>query len=451
MTPLLLLALAAGPSADTWPGFRGDGTSRTAAKNLPVAWSPKDGVAWRIATTGYGQSAPVVWKDAVYLTAINGPEKETLIVAKFAAADGRKLWEKTFPASQKGKNNPMMSRAAGTPAADAVGVVALFESGDLIALTPNGSVRWQRSLGKEFGDFKNNHGHGSSPVQTADAVLVLVDHAGPSYLIAVNKGDGSTKWKADRPSRNSWTSPVVAEVGGKPVAVVSSGGAATGYDAATGAKRWEFDGLKGNTIASPTASGDVIVMAAGDDRMKPDAKLSAESNRAVRLSAGEPTTVWKAKKVLGNTASPLVHAGHAYFADKNGFVHCLDAATGEERYSERLDNPCWATPIGAGEHVYFFGKDGVTTVLKAGPGYEKVSSNRLWSAADFDAKKEAAKTTQVVPGPPPGKGPAGGPPVPKGELDAIRYSAVGDVVYGAAAVDGAFFLRTGTELVCVRR
>ena len=45
----------------------------------------------------------------------------------------------------------------------------------------------------------------------------------------------------------------------------------------------------------------------------------------------------------------------------------------------------------------------------------------------------------------------GGPPVPKEELEATRYSAVGDVVYGVAAVDGALLVRTGTELVCVRQ
>jgi hypothetical protein len=28
---------------------------------------------------------------------------------------------------------------------------------------------------------------------------------------------------------------------------------------------------------------------------------------------------------------------------------------------------------------------------------------------------------------------------------------VGDVVYGVAAVDGAFLVRTGTELYCVRQ
>ena len=45
------------------------------------------------------------------------------------------------------------------------------------------------------------------------------------------------------------------------------------------------------------------------------------------------------------------------------------------------------------------------------------------------------------------------PPLPakgKEEMEAMLADAVGDVVYGAAAVDGAIFLRTGTELYCVR-
>lgn len=41
-------------------------------------------------------------------------------------------------------------------------------------------------------------------------------------------------------------------------------------------------------------------------------------------------------------------------------------------------------------------------------------------------------------------------PLPKDELDAIRYSTVGDVVYGGEVADGAFVARTGTELICVR-
>jgi hypothetical protein len=176
----------------------------------------------------------------------------------------------------------------------------------------------------------------------------------------------------------------------------------------------------------------------------------------VRLTEKDGTpafeTVWGAKKVVSGTASPVLHRGHAYFVSKSGFVHCLDLATGEERYAERLEDPAWATPVAAGDHVYFFGKAGVTTVLKAGPEFEQVAVNRVWTREEYEARMAAAKkaAADTLPKPPEGKGPGGGPPLPKEELEATRYSAVGDVVYGVAAANGAFFLRTGTELICVR-
>lgn len=456
MTPHLLLALvlAAPPGADTWPGFRGDGTGRTAARDLPLTWTPADGVAWRVTTPGYGQSSPAVWKDRVYLTAVEGKEKETLHVLCYALADGKELWRRTFPATQKGRNNPMMSRAAPSPVADAAGVVAFFEGGDLFALTPDGNDRWGRHLAKEFGELRNNHGLASSPAQTDRAVFVLVDHQGPSYLLAVDKGDGSTLWKADRPSRTSWTSPVVASAGGDPAVLVSSGGAVTAYDAGSGKKLWELDGLVGNTQPSATVLGDRLVIGASENVQKPDAAGTARSNCCLKLTAGGPgyEVAWRGAKVSAGTASPLAHAGHVYLVDKLGFVQCLDLATGTEAYRERLPGQVWATPVGAGDRVYVWGKDGITTVLKTGPEPEVLATNRLWSADDFAARKEAAKKTagDVPTGPPGGRKGPGGPTVPPEELEAIRYSAVGDVVYGVAAVDGAFVVRTGTELLCVR-
>ena len=448
MTALLLaVALSAPAAADTWPGFRGDGSSRTAARNLPTDWAPDKNIAWRVGLPGYGQSAPVVWKDRVYLTAVEGAEKETLHVLCLDAGSGKRRWAKTFAATQTGKNNPTTSRAAPTPVADAAGVYAFFEGGDLVALTPDGEVRWRRSLSTEFGELKNNHGLAGSPAQTADTLFVLADHQGPSYLLAVNKADGKDRWKADRPSRTSWTSPIVVEVAGKPLVVVSSGGAVTGYDAATGKPTWELTGLAGNTMPSPTVAGDLLVIGAGENARKPDPQATAKSNCGLKLTSTGYEVVWRGRRVSAGTASPLAHAGHVYLVDKAGILHCLDAATGAVRYSERLVNPAWATPVGAGDHVYVFGKDGVTTVLKTGPKYEVVAENRLWSAAGFEARKAVAK--KAAPAPPPGKGP-GGPPAPKG-AEAMAYAAVGDVVYGVAAVDGTLFVRTGTELICIRK
>jgi outer membrane protein assembly factor BamB len=379
-----------------------------------------------------------------------------MFVMALDAKAGKVAWSKDFAASQLGKNNPMMSRAAPTPVVDGDAIYAFFESGDVIALDHGGEVKWQRSLSKDYGAFKNHHGVGSSPTQTDRAVVILIDDLGPSYLVALDKATGKSVWKADRASRASWTSPVVCTLNDKPAVLVSSSGSLTAYDAATGKELATLDGLVGNNIPSPVVFGDVIVLGAGENRMKPDLAASAKSNCCVRLtSKGEMVafeTVWDGKKAICQHASPLIHKGHVYFVTNSGLVHCVDLRTGAERYAERLDNQCWATPVGAGDHVYFFGKDGVTTVLRAGPEFDQVASNRFWSAGDFARRRAEAKekAASMLPKPPEGKGPGGGPPLRDEELEATRYSAVGDVVYGVAAVDGTFFVRTGTELICVR-
>ncbi|MGL4424092.1 MAG: PQQ-binding-like beta-propeller repeat protein, partial [Gemmataceae bacterium] len=286
--------------------------------------------------------------------------------------------------------------------------------------------------------------------------VILIDDMGPSYLVALEKSTGKNLWKADRKSRSSWTSPVVASAAERTLVFVSSTGTLDVYDAANGTVLATQSGFVGNNIPSPTVAGNLVLLGAGENRMKPDLAASSKSNCCLRLVPKgaemilEP--VWEGQKMISHHASPVANRDHAYFVTKPGLVHCIDLKTGVEQFAERLENPCWATPIVTGEYVYFFGKDGITTVLKAGPTYEKVATNRLWSAADFGQRQEAARANAAatLPKPPAGKGPGGGPPLPKEELEATRYSAVGDVVYGIAAGDETFYVRTGNELMAIR-
>ena len=57
--------------ADVWPGFRGAGNSHTAARESPLVWADDKNVAWNAALPGHGQSSPVVWRDKVFLTAVD--------------------------------------------------------------------------------------------------------------------------------------------------------------------------------------------------------------------------------------------------------------------------------------------------------------------------------------------------------------------------------------------
>ncbi len=453
---LLGLAMNAAPDATgatNWTGFRGDGSSITAAKSLPTEWSPSKNVGWRTGLPGYGQSSPVVWAGQIFVTSIEGDEKEQQHITAVSAKDGKLLWTKTFPATQKGKNTAVMSRAAGTPVVDANGVYCIFDSGDVIALKHDGTELWQRKLSAEFGPLKNNHGLGSSPAQTDKAVIVLIDHQGPGKLLAIDKATGQDIWAVERQPRSSWTSPVVMKTAQAELVVVSSNGAVSVYNASTGAALVEYTDIAGNGIPSATPVANGVLVAAGENRTKPDANLTSKSNCFLRLTDSTQglEVAWTTKRFAAGTASPVAFDGLAYYVDKSGIVVCLDMETGEEYYRERLDNQQWATPVATKEAIYFFGKDGLTTVLKPGKEYEKLSTNRLWSEEDFAKRKAEAAKALEKPKPQEGTPPRPGGAPGGAEVQAAMMSASGDVVYGVAVVDGSIFIRSGTELICIRQ
>lgn len=435
----MLLGLLAGGAAsagENWPSFHRGGNTSVEATNLPLKWTPKAGIDWRLDLPGYGQSAPVVWQDRIFLTAVAGDNKETNLVLAFDTESGKSLWEEKFSATVTTKNSYMVSRAAPTLLADPEGVYALFESGDLHALSHSGRLRWHRSLFDNADRaFQNSHGYGASPAQTENAVIVLVDHRGPSYLTAISKQTGRPLWKTERSSRSSWTSPHVTRVRDQSQVVVSSAGSVDGYDANTGQELWSHEGLGGNLIPSATVQGDRVYVGASIARDDSNAQSAAASNCCLRIAPGEGPgyeLLWGAEKAVCDYASPLVHRGCVYYVNKVGVLYCLEAATGRQCYVQRIGNPCWAQPIATGDHVYFFGKHGVATVIRAGSTFELLASNRLWSE---EAPPRPDRSYEYEPQ---------DENDPRPRQPSQEY--LDPIVYAVAAVDDAFFVRLGTHL-----
>jgi outer membrane protein assembly factor BamB len=435
---LLALALAAADEQANWPGFLGSGEVRLKAESLPLRWSPNENIAWQAALPGHGQSSPIVWDGTVFVTSVEGPMKDTYHVLALALDDGRLLWKHSFESSDKVKESYFVSRAAPTPVTDGRAVYAFFESGDVTALSLDGRELWRRSLSRDYGKFQNEFGLGASPVQTDDAVILLIDHDGPSYLIALSKADGRTLWKTDRTPRRSWSSPAIVPVNGQPQVVCSSAGSVDGYDPATGKLLWAFDEVAGNTAATPLpfADGRFLVGASPGNEGGARVEGAKKSNLAMAVEhidgRPKPKVLWRTEEVTPTFASPRVHAGHAYWINRVGVVYCFDAETGEPHYAERVKQSCWATPLGAGDRLYLFGKDGVTTVLRAGPKFEVLAENQLWDPASVkpDSVRIAAEETE------------------ERRRAAAMFS--GRVQYGVAAAGGSLLVRTGEVLYCVR-
>lgn len=423
-----LLTLAA-----DWPDFLPQTRLLPLAGDPPLTWSPEQNILWQSELPGDGQSSPVVWEGKVVVSSVAGEMKDHNLVIGLDLASGTELWRYTADSSLKIKSSLYISRAAPTPAADAAGVVVLFESGDVIALDWEGKLRWQRALTADYGEIKAEFGLGASLAQHQDTVFALIENEGPSYLVALDKATGQTRWKVDRPSVVSWSSPAVMTLAGTPQVVISSVGTVDSYDVASGDKLWTVDGVGGNTVATPSqVDGNRLIIGASAGRGEPEAGPVDQSNLLIRVS-GEGQTLqaevpWRAEKAQASFSSPLAYQGVGYWVNRAGVVFAIDLADGKELFAQRLDQAPWATAIGVGERVYFFGKDGTTTVLRAGKSFDKLASNVLWDPAAVAGPPAANEGEQTR------------------EQRAAAAGFAGPIQYGAALADDSFVIRTGNRL-----
>ncbi len=361
-----------------WASFRDGGQSQSAGE-LPVEWSPSSRITWQCELPGYGQSTPVIMGDRVFVTAVEGLMKEKCLVLCLELSTGRELWRAEVQAANPSPSSFMASRAAPTPTVDQAAVYAFFETGDVVAINHDGQQLWHRELTADYGKFDNNHGLGSSPAQNASLLFLNIEHRGPSYLVALDKHSGETKWKVERGSTSSWASPILCAVDGREQVIVSSAGNVTAYDAQAGQVAWSVEGLDGNSVPSPTLIGQQLYVGARLPEFAEDGSI--RSNCCIDLSKmidGKPQVTWRADKAISDYSSPVVCGGCAYFLNKVGVLYCLDSVTGKVHYAKRLGTQCWSTPIVTQQLIYFFGKDGKTQVVKAGPEFEVIASNALW-------------------------------------------------------------------------
>ena len=373
-------------SPSAWTEFRNGGSSH-ASGAMPLTWSQESGITWQKELAGYGQSSPVIFDGRVFVTSVVGPMKDECQITCLDLKSGEQIWVWKKEASARAASNYMASRAAPTPLVDAKGVYSFFESGDFVAINFDGSLKWSRSLTNDFGKFENNHGLGSSPTQTAELVIVNIEHKGPSYLLAVDKQTGETRWKVDRPSGSSWTSPIVVQREEKEQVIVSSGGSVSGYSVVDGKQLWSVDGISGNSVPSPTAAGPYLYVGARIPEFG-SAEEASQSNLCLCLDSPENSqneVLWRAKKAVCDYASPVIHGDCVYYLNNVGVLYCVDSLTGETQYTERLGTTCWATPVASGKNVYFFGKDGKTVVIQSGPVFSKVATNLLWDPRNAPA------------------------------------------------------------------
>jgi outer membrane protein assembly factor BamB len=376
-----------------WPQWRGPhatGVSKHAKP--PVEWSESRNIRWKVEIPGRGSGTPVVWGERLFvLTAVpvdsaagapvprgGRPGVHRYVVMALDRKTGKAAWQHVAreDAPHEGTHQEWGTYASASAVTDGQCVIASFESGGIYAYDMNGKPIWQTDLGDK--SMRNQFGEGTTPALHGNTVVVVWDHQGESFIVALDKRTGEERWRTPRDEIDSWATPLVVEHGGRAQVVTSGMKQIRSYDLETGKLLWYGDGLTMNPIPSPVAADGLVILTSG---------FRGNDLQAIRLAdakdnvTGSPAVVWTLDRDTPYVPSPLLYDGILYLLkSNNGILSAFDAATGKPHYQlQRLDAApnVFASPAAADGRIYIPGQQGTTVVLKHGPSFEVFAANKL--------------------------------------------------------------------------
>lgn len=248
----LLLSVAHSPAAD-WPRFRGpNGTGVAESAPLPAEFGPTKNLIWKTPLPP-GHSSPIISGNRIFLTAV---ANEKLYTISLDSESGKELWRRESPRS---RNEPLDKRnnaASPTPAAADGKVYVFFADYGVLAYDFEGNEQWRAPLGP----FNNIYGMGASPIVAGDLVVLVCDHAGESFIVALDRKSGTQRWRTSRPEAVSGHStPVVFQPAGRNAQILAPGSfLLDAYDAEDGSRAWWVYGLASEMKSVPVFDGDTV-------------------------------------------------------------------------------------------------------------------------------------------------------------------------------------------------
>ncbi len=130
--------------AADWPQFRGpEGSGISESGAPPVEFGPNRNVIWKTPLPP-GHSSPVLTEDHIFVTAF---EDEKLLTIALDRESGRILWRREAPRPRRESFQRTHGPASPTPVTDGENVYAFFGDFGLLSYGPDGGERWRLPLG----------------------------------------------------------------------------------------------------------------------------------------------------------------------------------------------------------------------------------------------------------------------------------------------------------------
>jgi hypothetical protein len=270
-----MIALAAGllvlsVRADDWPQFRGpNGDNASKETGLLKTW-PEGGPKrlWTYNNAGTGYSGPAVVGDTLYTMGARGDD-EYVFALDLTKSPPTEKWAVKIGPAFTWKGNQWNRGPSITPTVSSDHVYAIGGFGDLVCVTTAGVEKWRKSLPKELKGEVNpvggapdtlGWGYAGSPLVEGNNVICVP--GGPDGTVAaLNKTTGAVVWRSkELTEQATYSSPVVAKIGGKPQYIVLVQDGVAGVSAADGALLWRYQRTPWDELlaSTPVVKDDLV-------------------------------------------------------------------------------------------------------------------------------------------------------------------------------------------------
>jgi len=378
--PIVAASLLASATAADWPSFRGpDHTGVSSEKNWLGAWpggQPKQ--LWKKAV-GTGYSSMSVAEGRLY-TVGNAHDQDTIYC--FDANSGAELWKASYP--QKLDPKYYEGGPSATPTVSAGRVYFISKQGEVRCLeAATGKQVWLRNIRKEYGVEEPDWGFAGSPLVQGNGLFL---NAG-THGIALETTQGNKIWASGKDAAG-YGSPVPFNFNNQAALAVFGAKALMIVDPKTGQElsRFPWETQYDVNAPDPVVVGSDLFITSGYKFL--EGPGTGASGALVRPAAGKSQKIWHSKELACQLSTPVLIGGYLYGitgnGDQPGFLRCLDAKTGDVKWSSP------ATPMGNltaadGKLLWVTGKGELVVVEATPTAYQEitraqVAGGKVWSA-----------------------------------------------------------------------
>lgn len=315
-------------------------------------------IAWRTKIPGRGHSSPIIFEDQIFLTTADQVAGTQAVLA--VSRDGQRNWQRVVHrGGLPRENHPKNTEASSSVACDGTAVFAAFYNEDAVRLSKlslDGKLLWQQRVHRYSPD-RYKYGYAASPCLYRDQIIIVGDYDGDAFLASLDRATGKTVWKIKRPSKISFSSPIIGNVAGREQLLLSGGEQVAAYDPATGEVLWKVPGA--------TTYATCGTMVWEEDRVYASGGYPKPETVCIRAD-GSGKVLWS-NNVKCYEQSLLAHGGHVYAVSDGGIAYCWRGIDGRTMWKKRLGGKYSSSPLLVGDTIHVFNERGEGFAIAASP------------------------------------------------------------------------------------